>query len=148
MVFDMSDKPSIIVIPGSASPAALYALMVQHLMSFGFEANVYDLPSASRAPPQEPAGLADDAAFFNRKIRSLADAGNNIVVVAHSYGGLVATDAAQGQSWEEREAKGLKGGIVRIVHLTCIVAPVGQGSSDVCSGLNFDFMEPVGEVRA
>ena len=140
-------KPIILIVPGSASPAAMYSDMIEHLVSSGYKSLVHDLPSASRAPPQAPASLADDAAVFQDKIQTLADAGKDVVMVAHSYGGLVATDAARNLGKAERMEKGLKGGIIRIVYLTCLVGAVGEGSSDICSELDFDFLEPADEVR-
>jgi pimeloyl-ACP methyl ester carboxylesterase len=136
----------ILVVPGGASPAALYTHLVDHLKANGVDATVYDNPSSSRTPPKEPAGLADDAASVASYIRQLADAGRDIVLLPHSYGGLVANEAARGFRKEERTSKGLAGGIVRIVYLSCIVADVGETSGDVTSDLDFSFLEPVDEV--
>ena len=60
---------------------------------------------------------------------------------------MVATDAARGFARAERQAKGLQGGILRIVYLSCIVAEVDETAGEVCTkgGLAFK-MEGVGEV--
>lgn len=143
-----ASKPTILIIPGAASPAALYRDVANYLESTGgYEVQVHELLSASRVPPQEPAGLPEDAAFFHEKLHELTDAGKEVVVLCHSYGGLVATDAAHGLGKEERTRTGLEGGIVRIVYLTCIVGPVGEASADVCKNVpKYDFMVPADEV--
>lgn len=132
---------AILVIPGSCSPAPLYENLVSHIKSIsGIETYVYGLPSGNRLPPEQPAGLADDASFFRDKIIELAEAGKDVVLVPHSYGGLVASDACQGVLKSQRAQQGLQGGVVRIVYLTCVVAPLDQASADVCGVLSFDWL--------
>jgi pimeloyl-ACP methyl ester carboxylesterase len=87
--------------------------------------------------------LADDADFFHDKIEDLVSAGKDVVVVAHSYGGMVATDAAQGLSTAARADQGLAGGVSRIVYLASIVAEVGETAGELTANLKFDFMKPV-----
>ena len=144
-----SGKPTIIIIPGSACPIPFYTDLVSILTGHGYETHVHNLRSYTQSPAAgaEPGSLADDAAYFHDKIEALADAGKDVVVVAHSYGGLVATDAAHGLSKAERAGAGQPGGVVRIVYLTCIVGPVGSTSSETCASLpKFEFMEAADEV--
>lgn len=138
---------TILIVPGGASPAALYTDLATQLKGSGIDAVVYDNPSSSRLPPEEPASLADDGAFVSSKIEELANAGRDVVLLPHSYGGLVANEAAKGFSKEERANKDLPGGVVLIVYLSCIVADVGETSSDVSWDLDFTFLQPLDPVR-
>lgn len=144
----MTPKPAILIVPGAGSPAAMYSDLANHLRLRGdLEVHVYDLLSASRCPPEEPAGLLEDADFFHSKLEELCDAGQDVVVLCHSYGGLVATDAAHGLGMDDRTRNGLQGGISRIVYLTCIVGTVGESSAIVCRNVpKYDFMVPEDEV--
>ncbi|KEF61206.1 uncharacterized protein A1O9_02771 [Exophiala aquamarina CBS 119918] len=143
-------KPAIVVIPGSACPTPFYADLVANLTAHGYEAQVHNLRTYTANPTAEtvPGSLADDAEYFHGKIAALADAGKDVVVVAHSYGGLVATDAVHGLSKAERGGKA--GGVVRIIYLSCIVGAVGSTSAETCAPSlpKFDFMEPVDESGA
>lgn len=143
-------KPAIVIIPGAACPTPFYTDLVSKLSAYGYETHVHNLRSYTQSPAAGavPGSLADDAAYFHDKIEALADAGKDVVVVAHSYGGLVATDAAHGLSKAERAAgSGQPGGVVRIVYLTCIVGPVGSTSAETCASLpKFEFMEAADEV--
>jgi alpha-beta hydrolase superfamily lysophospholipase len=143
-----SGKPTIVIIPGGACPTPFYTDLVSNLTTHGYETHVHNLRSYTRNPEGAvPGSLADDAAYFHDKIEALADAGKDVVVVAHSYGGLVATDAAHGLSKVERAGSGQLGGVVRIVYLSCIVGPVGSTSSETCANLpKFEFMEAADEV--
>lgn len=53
------------------------------------------------------------------------------MLLAHSYGGIPATEALKGVTKAEREKEGKKGGVVRIGYLTCLVAEVGQSAVNV-----------------
>jgi pimeloyl-ACP methyl ester carboxylesterase len=153
MVQDLPTRPSkpiIIVVPGAACPSKpFYQPLCDTLTTtHGYTASTADLPSASRSPPQQAATLEDDAVVFHEKIAAAVENGEDVVVVAHSYGGMVATDATRGFAKADRDAQGLPGGVVRIVYLSCIVAGVGETAGEVCekAGLAFK-MEAVGEVR-
>ncbi|EFX05244.1 hypothetical protein CMQ_3313 [Grosmannia clavigera kw1407] len=52
------------------------------------------------------------------------EAGKEIVVVAHSYGGIPSTVAVQNQEVAERSARGLKGGFRNIIFLAAFSIPV------------------------
>ena len=72
-----------------------------------------------------PPTMYDDAAMIRGKIAALADEGKDVVLLAHSYGGIPATEALKGVTKAEREREGKKGGVVRIGYLTCLVPEVG-----------------------
>ncbi len=145
-----ASKPTIIVVPGAACPSKHFYQPLCNTLStlHGYAATTANLPSASRAPPETPGTLEDDAQVFHDKIAACVEEGEDVVVVAHSYGGMVASDAVKGFAKTEREERGLKGGVVRIVYLTCIVAGVGETAGEVCEkgGLKFK-MEAVGQVN-
>jgi len=124
----MASKPSILLIPGSFSHASMYYPLQDAIQALGYECFVNNAPSASRNPPEEPATLEDDAVFFRGIIEKLADQGKDVVVVPHSYGGIIATEAAKGASKADRQASGKPGGIVKIIYLTAIVLPEGGSS--------------------
>lgn len=69
--------------------------------------------------------MYDDAAMLRGKIAELADQGKEVVLLAHSYGGIPATEALKGVTKGEREREGKEGGVVRIGYLTCLVPEVG-----------------------
>lgn len=134
-------KPTILIIPGSFSPAHFYYGVVNSLKEAGYEAIVYDLPSASRKPPQEAATLADDAEFFHHKASLLADQGKKIVLVPHSYGGLVASECVKGLSKAEREAANRPGCVSKVVFLTSVIPPVGESLQSLMGTLLPEFIK-------
>lgn len=122
----MASKPVILLIPGSFSIAPMYYPLQNLLVAQGHEVHVNNLPSASRNAPEPPASLSDDADFFSTIIGKIADQGKDIVVLGHSYGGLVASESAKGYGKAERAARGEKGGIIKFIFLAAIVLQEGQ----------------------
>ncbi|OAP55372.1 hypothetical protein AYL99_10345 [Fonsecaea erecta] len=122
-----SSAPSIVIIPGSFSTAQMYYEVVDEIKKLSGSDSVFvnNLPSASRNPPEEPATLEDDATFFRAIVEKLADQGKDVVLVAHSYGGVVGTETLRGVGKAERQARGQSGGVVRIVYLSAHVLEAG-----------------------
>ncbi|KIX04502.1 uncharacterized protein Z518_05372 [Rhinocladiella mackenziei CBS 650.93] len=140
-----SNKPSIVVVPGSFSPASFYIPIVNKLRENGYEAMVENLPSASRSPPEAPATMEEDAAFFHDVFEKLADQGKDVVVVTHSYGGVPGTEATRGLAKAERAEAGKPGGISRLVYLTSVVPPPGNSLQDLMGDLVPSFIQFEGE---
>ncbi|KAJ9301228.1 hypothetical protein DTO271G3_1363 [Paecilomyces variotii] len=120
-------KPSIVIVPGSFCPAFLYEPFAENLRKFGYESIIGELPSVICEPPQPAATMAEDAAAFHRIIERLCDEDKRVVILTHSYGGIVGNESANGLSKKDREKQGRKGGVIKIVYLTSIVGEVGTG---------------------
>lgn len=126
-------KPSIILVPGSFARPEFYDPIVDVVKSHGYSIRALHLPSVGleAGPVGPPPSMYDDAAFIAREVEKLADEGNDILLVAHSYGGVPATESLKGLSKEERAKSGKAGGVVRLAYLTCLVPAVGSNSASV-----------------
>ena len=123
------NKPTIVLIPGSFSPAAFYTHVLEQLSSHGYESVYATLPSIGRKTDGTPAAtMAEDAASIQSITSKLAEAGHDILLVTHSYGGICGTESVRGLLKSEREAAGKSGGIVRLMYVTSLVPPVGGSS--------------------
>ncbi|KAL8351290.1 hypothetical protein RB598_006191 [Gaeumannomyces tritici] len=65
---------------------------------------------------------------------TLVDAGQKVVLVVHSYGGAVSSNAVEGLSVQQRAAAGKPGGIITHVFLTAMALSVGQSALGVFNG--------------
>ncbi|KAK7044421.1 AB hydrolase-1 domain-containing protein [Favolaschia claudopus] len=124
-----SSKPTIIIIPGSFSPASQYSAVTTDLESHGYDVHAIDLETVGRR--DTPPSMYDDAAKLAALITKLADEGKDVVLVPHSYGGVVACEASKGLAKSVREQEGKRGGVARIVFVTAVGPPVGQSIKDV-----------------
>ncbi|KAJ7231263.1 Alpha/Beta hydrolase protein [Mycena haematopus] len=143
----MAAKPTVLIIPGSFSTLHGYEGVISELEAHGYPVQGIELETVgtrSKAP-----GLYDDAATVAAVASQLAEEGKDVVLVPHSYGGLVACEAAKGLAQSVREKAGKKGGIVRIVFITAVVGLEGQSLSDVMGdNPNLDYVRVEGEYMA
>lgn len=123
---ETTPKPVILIIPGSFSHASHYYVLSDKLKALGYQTYVNGLPSTSRDDPEEPVSLEEDAVFFRGIIEKLADRGDDVVVLMHSYGGQVGSEAVKSVGKEERQKAGKKGGVVKLIYLTAAVLEVGS----------------------
>jgi pimeloyl-ACP methyl ester carboxylesterase len=131
-------KPTIIIIPGSFSPLYAYNAVISELESHGYSVHGIELETVGRR--DKAPGLYDDAAKVAALASKLADEGKDVVPVPHSYGGLVACEAAKGLAKSVREQEGKQGGIVRIVFITAVVPREGQSLMDVREDSKRDYI--------
>ncbi|KAE8549132.1 hypothetical protein TMatcc_000092 [Talaromyces marneffei ATCC 18224] len=129
-------KPTIVIVPGSfTSPSAYDTLSSILNQQYGYEVIVGTLQSTSRVPPEKPATMQEDAAYFRGIIESLSNQGKDVVVVGHSYGGIVATESVKKVTKPERQVQGMSaGGVVRVIYVASLVAQIGETAIQVIGG--------------
>ena len=141
-----SSNPTILIICGSYCPSSAYSSLGTHLQSLGFETYCKTNPSCieSPAPPTVstvPAvGLTEDAEAVRESIRELCgEQGKDVVFLAHSYGGLVATECLKGIG--EMPVEG-KGRVLGLVFLAAMLPMKGESVAGICAekGLEFPFV--------
>ncbi|KAJ6489966.1 hypothetical protein C8R45DRAFT_992258, partial [Mycena sanguinolenta] len=98
--------PTIIVIPGSFSPLTAYLPIISGFEAHGYPVHGIELVTVGRRAGVMPPGMYDDAAKVAALAAQLADEGKDVVLVPHSYGGLVACEASKGLAKSVREGKG------------------------------------------
>lgn len=136
-------KVSFLIVPGSFSTPQAYAALIARLQSQGYEARATELLSANDGTRMPPATGDDDAAHIRREVLSLLDgetaaAPSNVVLAAHSYGGMPTTSALRGLDRAHRAAQGKTTAVVGIVYLASFLIPLGQS--------NREFMGAVGAL--
>ena len=125
----MASKPTIVLVPGAWHHSAHYAPVTTRLETAGYEVKALDLPSAG-TNGSEPSNVGDhtpDVQLISSTIQAAADAGNDVVVVMHSAGGVTGSEGTKGLSKADRSAAGKPGGVIRMVYLTAFAMPEGEG---------------------
>jgi pimeloyl-ACP methyl ester carboxylesterase len=120
----MSSKPAIVFVTGSFCPPSFYDNISTILRSRGYELSIPPLRTVGKKPGPAPT-MYDDAAGVAAEVTKFADQGKDVVLIAHSYGGVVASQAVQGLSKKEREQQGKTGGVVRVAYMTALVPDLG-----------------------
>ena len=125
--FDMASevKPAIVLVHGAWHVPEHYSDFVQHLQQAGFEVCCPLLPTCDEAK-RLTSDMFTDAQIVRDKVISLADKSREVIMLLHSYGGVVGTEAAKDLSANERATRGLKGGIVHLIYMCGFMLQVGE----------------------
>jgi pimeloyl-ACP methyl ester carboxylesterase len=89
---DGDNGVQILLVPGGFHGVWVWEKVIDRLAALGWPTHTVELPSVA-AKGQPRYGMHDDAAAVRRRLAAID---GPVVVVAHSYGGVVATQAAAG----------------------------------------------------
>ena len=67
-----------------------------------------------------------DVEVVRSLVTSLVDKSHKVVMLLHSYGDAVGTEAVKGLSTPERAAEGLSGGVTRLIYMCVFMLQVGE----------------------
>ncbi|XXH03953.1 hypothetical protein Hte_010361 [Hypoxylon texense] len=113
--------PTIFFVPGAWHDLWVFDDVRNALSNRGFETDASALPTTGSE--SSSIGIAEDAAVVRPALLKLVDAGKEVVIVAHSYGGIVASNSIQGLSVDQRAADGKAGGILMLLYLAAFALP-------------------------
>lgn len=116
-------KPTIVMVPGSWHKPSIYSGVVASLSTHKYPTICLPLPSAGAVPPHED--FTNDVAIIRDCLTDLVSKDKEVVLVVHSYSGLPGGEAPRGLGKKEREARGLKGGVIRYVVINGLATPPG-----------------------
>lgn len=120
----MSKLPAIVIVPGAWHFPKHYQRLLDRLAAFNYEAVGVSLPSVNSSPALP--SWDQDAQAIRREILGYLDKGQDVVAVAHSFGGIAMSEAVKDLGKEAREKQGLQGGVLRLVYMCAIAPLVGQ----------------------
>lgn len=149
----MSSKPTFVLVPGAWHRPGYFAQIRSYLSDHGYPSVAVTTPSVGSDPPATSMDVDIDA--VEAAVRKVLDAGDDVVLAMHSYGGGPGSEAA-GRIAEELLAGGGggpgegKGRIKRLVYVAAFVPIEGEpmGSPDtVIPGFVPEYMDINMEVR-
>lgn len=118
----MSDKPIILISTGAWHPPECYAQLRADLETHGYEVVIPQHPSMG-ADKQGVTWKADKEGLVGTA-ETYFEAEKEVVLVAHSYGGVPGGAATEGHGIGERRENGLKGGFREIIFVASFAIPV------------------------
>ena len=135
---------AVVICHGSYHTPAPYQSLVDALKTQGIDAYCPQLPTSDLAklnvgdtdhpnfdlgPPAEgyPQGEQDAEVILGILRPLVEEQGKNVVLLGHSSGGWVATQAAQKElQAKERAKQDLPGGIIAVLYVSAFIVPVGE----------------------
>jgi pimeloyl-ACP methyl ester carboxylesterase len=126
-------NPTVLLVHGAWHTPKHFERVRVFLETAGYRTSCGELPTTGQLPP---IGLFEDAQSIRDELKRLIeDEHRNVFVVAHSYGGVVATQATDAEfSRAARAAKGLPGGVLRIVYMCAFLPLLGESVASLFGG--------------
>lgn len=131
MSVDNTNKPAIVIVPGMFHQPWHYRQLHESLQKTGYEVTTCDLPSMDSKVPVHD--MSADIAVVQAAVKNYIDLDLNVVLVMHSYGGMVGTSAAEGLLPKDQ----LNGkGVVSLAYIAALVPDVGVSLSSAGGGVH------------
>ncbi|KAL9577247.1 MAG: hypothetical protein Q9212_006487, partial [Teloschistes hypoglaucus] len=105
----LSPKPTIILVPGGWQSPTIFSLILPALERFGYSVIPINLPSTTTVPAVS--SFAPDVDAVRNAVTSCLAVGKDVVMIMHSYGGLVGCEALKEMDMEEVEKRQKEGAI-------------------------------------
>ncbi|KAI2619292.1 Alpha/Beta hydrolase protein [Hypoxylon sp. NC1633] len=117
------ERPIILFIHGAWHVPLHYRHLIDALRSRGLTVLAPTLLTTGYGDSVDGKTHLDDAVHIRQFLLPYLEQGRKVVVVAHSYGGIVATEVAGGLTLKERRSRGQKGGIISVVYIAALLEP-------------------------
>ena len=118
-------KPISILVPGAWHTPAILSPVINLLATHDYKAYALSLPSVGVSP-----GISDfgpDVTALQALINIHLTAGEDVIVVLHSYGGMVGSEAVLPSMLKSsRVSESKSGGVVRLVYVSASAVPIGM----------------------
>ena len=116
--------PTVVFVPGFWEGTECFDAVSHLLSQKSLATKTIPLLSTGTISPNNPS-MRDDIDHIKSEVEEELNKGEDIVMVLHSGGGFLGSNALEGLSAKSRASQGLKGGVVGIVFLTGAVFPEG-----------------------
>ncbi|KAH8771715.1 Alpha/beta hydrolase fold-1 [Diaporthe sp. PMI_573] len=133
--------PTVVFTPGAWHGTWAFDTVRSQLEALGYPTEAVALPSVGNT--NASVGVAEDAAALAAELATLTDAGKDVVMVCHSYGGVVASSAVEGFGYKDRSTAGLgDNGVIMLVYMTAFAVPAQTSLLDALGGEYLWWMTP------
>jgi pimeloyl-ACP methyl ester carboxylesterase len=120
-----STLPTAVLVHGAWHTPPNYQNYVDALKSQGFKVICPTLPSCSNKSPPD-GSLTEDVNHVRGIVTQIVKAGERVLMVMHSYGGIVGTDAIEDLAFADRKAAGMVGGVVHLLYMCAYMLEPGS----------------------
>lgn len=124
-------KPTIVFAPGAWHQPSCFDRIRHALHQRGYTTAAVSYPSVGYGSNKT---LSDDTIALRKVLEKIAATGAEIVLVLHSYGGTVGSNAVDGLGVKERALQNKNGGVIMVVYMAAFAIPKGKSLRDVSGG--------------
>jgi hypothetical protein len=120
-------KPVIVIIPGAWHVPAHYAHLALKLNSAGYTVDCLELSCTNDEKDLPENTWTEDISIIRNAITSHTEAGRDVAVVMHSFGGMPGSEATCGLGKKQKETSGR---VVKLIYMTSFMFQEGAKRSD------------------
>lgn len=128
----MAANKTIVIVPGAWHIPDFFDETASHLKAAGYNCSPVYLASLGASPPIKD--FTPDVEVVAKAITEAADAGQDVIVIGHSYGSVPACAAIQGLDKKSRAAANQPGGVVHKIFLCSFLIAHGNFPLQALSG--------------
>ncbi|KAL1853104.1 hypothetical protein Daus18300_011932 [Diaporthe australafricana] len=136
-----TNPPTILLVPGAFGTPDGYSPLLPYLENAGFPTHPGPYASSNPSDPSA-ATCANDIASLRDILRALVEQQqNDVVILAHSYGAIVASGAAKGLDKKTREGQSLEGGVIGLVYVAGNIVLENESLGEALGGASPPFIK-------
>ncbi|KAI0434742.1 alpha/beta-hydrolase [Xylaria sp. FL1042] len=118
--------PTIVVVPGAFGKPDGFDPILPYLQKAGFTTRPGPYPSCNPADPAATTSEKDSISLRNDVLLPLLEQRKDVIVLAHSYGGIAAGGAVKNLDKVTRNAEGQTAGVVGLIYIAGNIALEGE----------------------
>lgn len=126
-----SKQPLIVLVPGAWTPPTAYHKLVSLLEKAPYNFTVHSPALSSNNGATPPNSFEADVEAVRSAVEPLVTAGNEVILIMHSYGGVVGSSSIAGLTKKDRQAKGLTGGVSHLFYISAYMLAKDQSAWDI-----------------
>lgn len=109
--------PTLVLVPGAFGTPAGYDKLLPHFEQAGLTTIPGPYPSCDPVDPASATASKDIESLRQSVLLPLIEQGKDVVILAHSYGGVVAGGAAKSLDKPTRKSQGYAAGVVGLIYV-------------------------------
>jgi pimeloyl-ACP methyl ester carboxylesterase len=142
-----ANLPVIVLVPGAFGTPEGFKRLLPHLIKAGYSTHPGSYPSCNPSDAAKVSSSQDIAFLRDNILLPLLDQGKDVVIIAHSYGGVVAGGAAKELAKETRRAQGQHTGVIGLIYVAGNITLDGESLFTAVGGAYPPFIK-VNKVRS
>ena len=119
-------KPTFILVHGAWHSSGCWLPVTQVLELRGYKCIALDLPGVIRSPSDKPTDGQRDVDMVRKNVLAELDRGNDVVLVCHSWGGVISSSALRDLDSEARSAAGFETSVIGIAAISAFMLLEGK----------------------
>jgi pimeloyl-ACP methyl ester carboxylesterase len=120
-------KPVIVIVPGAWHVPAHYAHLALKLNSAGYTVDCLEMSCTNDEKDLPENTWTEDISIIRNAITSHTEAGRDVAVVMHSFGGMATSEACCGLGKKENETSGR---VVKLIYMASFMLQEGAKRAD------------------